>query len=59
MYRWCIAYTMAHVIESELNDFVRHWNSHQLRANRLTGTPSAIPDDLYEMPRLYGIHAHM
>ena len=46
---------MAHLIEEELQDFVVDWNTHIMRANRLTGSPSAIPNDLYEMPGYYGI----
>ena len=45
---------MAHLIEDELEKFVEHWNTHVMRANRLTGSPSAIPNDLYEMPNTYG-----
>ena len=46
---------MAHLVEAELNDFVQHWNTHCMRANRLTGTPSATPSDLYDMPSSYSM----
>lgn len=53
-YRFCLAYVIGKQLDNELQDFVRHWNSHVIRSNCMTGSYSAIPNDLYEMPNYYG-----
>ena len=45
---------MAHILESELNEFKEEWNTHSLRANSKTLLPSGIPNDLNDMPETYG-----
>ena len=45
---------MAHILESELDEFKEEWNTHSLRANSKTLLPSGIPNDLYDMPETYG-----
>lgn len=53
-FRYCLAYSVVLLLEKELNEFVQYWNSHLIRANRLTGMTSATPNDLYEMPNYHG-----
>ena len=45
---------MAHIIEFELKEFQKAWNSHTIRNNTKSLLPSGIPDDLYQMPQTYG-----
>ena len=49
-----LAYSTVPVIERELAEFAEHWNTHMIRSNKKASCPSGIPDDLYDMPLLYG-----
>ena len=52
--RQCLAVVFLPLLEKELRQFVRYWNSHLLRCNRMTDCPQGIPDDLYNMPGHFG-----
>ncbi len=52
--RQCLAIVFLPLLERELREFVRYWNSHPLRRNRVAECPQGIPDDLYDMPDNYG-----
>ena len=43
------------VLMRELEEFVSLWNSHHIRPTRLAACPSGRPDDMYDMPQLFGI----
>lgn len=43
------------LLTKELNDFVALWNSHHIRPVRLSACPSGRPDDMYDMPQIFGI----
>lgn len=45
---------MAQLLEKELNEFKDSWNNHRMRANHKSALPSGIPNDLYDMPSVYG-----
>lgn len=47
-------FTFAGVLQSELDEFMRDWNTHKIRHNSLADCPSGIPDDLYDMPAHVG-----
>ena len=56
LHRYIIAYCMAHIIESEIDEFKTEWNDHNIRANSKTALPSGRPNDLYDMTQTYGKH---
>ncbi len=41
------------LIQRELDEFRKHWNSHHITASR-GDCLGGIPDDLYEMPHHHG-----
>ena len=51
--RQCIAFVFAKLIQKELDDFLRHWNSHVIRPSQNTESPGGYPDDLYDVPELF------
>lgn len=55
--RHCLGFVYGELIEASLNDFKARWNSHRIRHNRRSGCPSGVPDDLYTLPHLTGMHA--
>ena len=44
-----LAFTIGIILENELQEFVKFWNSHRIR-NKLSNAPCGIPNDLYDMP---------
>ncbi len=42
------------LLSLELEEFQHQWNTHSIRPVRLANCPSGIPNDLYEMPELFG-----
>ena len=52
--RYCLAYAFVPVLERELNEFRDSWNSHTIRKNRNSNGPAGKPEDLYDMPAMYG-----
>ncbi len=52
--RQLLAFTIGKMLQEELSEFVHFWNTHRIRKNKLTLTPSGIPNDLYDMPELFG-----
>jgi len=55
--RQCLAAVFLPLLERELRDFVKHWNSHRMRDNRRAGCPNGIPDDLFDMPEQFGMES--
>lgn len=55
LHRCIVAYCMGHIIQSEVDEFKREWNSHKIRANRKTLLPNGRPDDLFDMVKSYGM----
>ena len=49
-----MAYAFFPALKHELEEFVALWNSHTIRKTRLAASPSGRPDDLYDMPELFG-----
>ena len=49
-----MAYAFLPVLKKELEEFVELWNSHTIRRTRLAASPCGRPDDLYDMPMLFG-----
>lgn len=41
-------------LEEELATFVNDWNSHLIRKNRHSLSPSGVPNEMYELPSMYG-----
>lgn len=52
--RYCLLYTSVPLLEKELDDFVFFWNSHLIRKNKLSQSPSGVPNEMHELPALYG-----
>lgn len=55
--RKCIAFAFATLLQRDLDEFVMHWNSHRIRKSNLAESPSGVPNDLYDMPEIEGMHA--
>lgn len=47
------------VLEKEVAEYVKQWNSHLIRKNKQCQTPSGIPDEIYSMPEVYGNAFHI
>ena len=56
IFRHCLAYTYAPLLQNALDDFRARWNSHRMRPNKKAGCPTGVPDDLYNLPHLTGRH---
>ena len=54
MHRWCMVFAFLPVLKKELDEFVLLWNTHHIRPTRLVACPSGRPDDIYELPELFG-----
>ena len=54
-FRQCLAFVFADVLQKELDGFLEHWNSHPIRPSRNTESPGGFPDDLYDVPELFGM----
>ena len=54
--RFTFAFVMAPILEHELDEFVYHWNTHQIHPSRDARCPGGIPEDLFDMPQSYGKH---
>lgn len=53
------------ILKKDLHSFMMFWNSHHIRPSRMATCPNGCPDDLFDMPQLYGeilcnhyLHAH-
>lgn len=53
----CIAVVFLPLIESNLASFVHYWNTHKIRESN-SDTIGGIPEDLYELPSVYGEQSH-
>ena len=53
--QYCLIFASLPCLRQELNDFVIYWNSHLIRKNKLTQSPSGVPNEMYEVPSLYGM----
>ena len=42
------------LIEKALTEFKERWNAHTIRPNHLSGCPSGVPNDLYNLPEING-----
>lgn len=49
-----MAITIMPVVRREVEEFVQYWNTHHIRPSFGAAGPSGRPDDLYDMPQLYG-----
>ena len=38
----------------ELEEFVQLWNSHYIRQTTMAECPSGCPDDIYDVPEIFG-----
>lgn len=47
-------YVSIPTLEKELEEYVDYWNTHLMRKNKKVGTPSCVPDEMYEFPTLHG-----
>ena len=54
LYRYTLAFTFGGVLQKDLDAFLLDWNVHPIRQNRLASSPHGCPDDIYDMPALYG-----
>lgn len=52
--RKCLNIVFMPLLETELQQFMDHWNTHCIRRNRLATCPCGIPKDMYDMPQHFG-----
>lgn len=57
--RYCLHYVSVPVLEMEVLEHVCHWNSHLIRKNKQCETPCCVPDEMHEMPGLYGRYSSL
>lgn len=50
---WCLLYVAVPVLKKELQEYVAYWNSHVIRANNRSGSPSCVSNEMYQFPTLY------
>ena len=43
------------LIQREVQDFMMYWNTHHIRPSHMALCPSGRPDDMFDMPQLYGM----
>ena len=55
-HRDCIRFAFMEVLQEELDEITQSWNTHLLQRRR--GGISGIPDELYNIPDLYGRLLH-
>ncbi len=48
-------YTFGNLLQVQLQNFTREWNSHRIRPSKMAEAPSGIPNVLFEFPELEGI----
>ena len=53
-YRYTLAFTFGALLQADLDAFVEEWNAHPIRKNRHAPSPHGRPNDMYDMPTLYG-----
>ncbi len=58
LYREILRFTIGDLLENELKEFVHYWNTHRIRKNNQSLSPSGIPDELYDMPELHVVGKH-
>ena len=44
-----------HIIQNELVELAREWNTHKIRPNHYSVSVPGIPDELFFMPELGGM----
>ncbi len=42
------------ILQNDLKTFVLEWNEHAIRKNSLSNTPHGCPNDIYDIPSLFG-----
>ena len=42
------------LLQQDIDEFVKDWNMHPIRKNKLSAGPWGRPNDMYDMPTLYG-----
>ena len=50
-----MAFVFLPFLIKELEDFMAFWNSHNICPTKLAACPSGLPDDMYDLPQLFGI----
>ena len=52
--RQCLTFVFLPFLKQEPEEYVHFWNTHHIRPTRLAACPSGRPDDMYDMPQLFG-----
>ena len=47
------------ILQRELDEVVREWNTHRIRPNHHSRTPLGIPDRMFFIPELEGLSVIM
>ena len=55
-YRDCLRFTFMHIIQEELMNVAREWNTHRIRPNQCSASVPGIPDELFFLPELGGMY---
>ena len=49
-----MAVSIIPVVRRDLQEFVEYWNTHHIRSSSRAFCPSGRPDDMFDMPQIYG-----
>lgn len=53
--RYALGFVIGKLVQQDLDGFVLDWNNHPIRKNLLMQSPHGRPNDMYDMPALYGV----
>ena len=54
--RHCLGYCYERLLRESLAEFVNLWNSHYIRKSHGARCPSGVPNTLYSVPEVEGMH---
>ena len=57
-YRDCLRFSFMDLLQKELNDVRYLWNIHLIRHRRSPAHITGVPDELYYIPQLRGMHVY-
>ena len=54
VHRYTLAFVFVPLLQKDLKEFVEDWNTHPIRCNKQSDSPSGRPEDMYSLPVIYG-----
>ena len=53
--RYCLTLVFGKLLQKDMEEFVKDWNSHLICPNQNIASPNGRPNDIYDMPSIYGM----